>query len=268
MTITTTAGLTASTSRQTTIVETFQPQPRAIARKQPSPTAWTAAPAMYSITSWAKAEGVGRKLKVKIKLALRINKIISNSNLNNTKSKLSPSTIQKGVSYAAVVKNKTVRAHPDTAATGHFFSEDCRGSEVQHEPLNVVCANNNEMQSSKTKILDIKHLPTAAKKAHVFTEMKKNLLSIPVLCDADCFCTFGKDNFTVIKDNKMIMKGPRCWLTNLWEVPIPVGNNNNQKNHSANSACIPTTNNSRFTSVSSCIIMRTNRSDAHQCHQK
>ena len=32
------------------------------------------------------------------------------------------------------------------------------------------------------------------------------------------------------------MEGPRCRLTNLWEVPIPISSNRNQENHLAYSA--------------------------------
>ena len=80
------------------------------------------------------------------------------------------------------------------------------------------------MPSIQTKELHLHSLPPAAKKVHVFQDIKKNLLSVPVLCDADCICTFAKTKFSVTKDNKSIMEGPRDKSTNLWNVSLPTAN--------------------------------------------
>ena len=114
---------------------------------------------------------------------------------------------------------KSTTAHPDTAATGHFFAK-LQGKEMQHEPIHVTCANESTMTSTKTKELIIPELPPAATKAHVFPAMKRNLLSVPKLCDAGCICIFCKDKVIVAKNMKPILKGTRDTATNLWCIPI------------------------------------------------
>ena len=129
----------------------------------------------------------------------------------------------------AIIKPKsTVTAHPDTGATGHFLNEECPGVEIPHEPINVICANESEMTSTKTMELNIDGIAQEAKKAHIFPDMKKNLLSVPVLCDAGCNCNFEKDKVVITKENKTIMEGPRDPTTNLWNVTIGPPTNTNK----------------------------------------
>ena len=84
------------------------------------------------------------------------------------------------------------------------------------------------MGSTKTKDFPLEMLPQQARKAHVLPGIKRNLLSVPVLCDTDCVCTFSKDKFVVTRNKKKIIEGPRDPITNLWCVPIPTDNNNNR----------------------------------------
>jgi hypothetical protein len=90
----------------------------------------------------------------------------------------------------AATKHDT--AYPDTAATGHFVPPNCPGTELAHDPIEVQCANNTNMQSVATVELDIPTLPPTLKTATVFREMSKPLFSIPVVCDGGMEVTFRK----------------------------------------------------------------------------
>ena len=57
--------------------------------------------------------------------------------------------------------------------------------------------------------------------------MDQSLISVSVLCDAHCTVVFNKDNVQVIKDNKVIIEGPRDMETDLWFMPLESNNNNN-----------------------------------------
>lgn len=147
--------------------------------------------------------------------------IKNNNNISNnnfiTKSTTSSSKIRSNFSYAAAVRNnnsemkeklvqilnskpRTIYANPDSAATGNYGNE-WPGEELKHEPIVATCANESEMSSTKTKELPITELPTEVKKAHEFPTIKRNLLSVPLLCNADCVCAFCKDKVFVIENS-------------------------------------------------------------------
>ena len=69
-----------------------------------------------------------------------------------------------------------------------------------------------------------------AHKAHGFKEMDQSLISVLVLCNADCTVGFNKSNVQVIEYNKVIIEGPRDMETNLWLMPLKSNNNNNNNN--------------------------------------
>ena len=70
------------------------------------------------------------------------------------------------------------------------------------------------------------------KKAHEFPTKKRNLLSVPLLCNANCITAFCKDKVLVPKDSerlnkcleaeKPILTGKRDYSTNLWEIPVGI----------------------------------------------
>jgi hypothetical protein len=112
-------------------------------------------------------------------------------------------------------------AYPDTAATGHFVPPHCPGRALPHEPIIAWCANNTTMTSVATMELQIPTLPPALKKATVFEEMKKPLVSIPVLCDGDCEVTFSKLKVVITdKQKNVLLEGPRDMQSRLWLIPI------------------------------------------------
>ena len=72
----------------------------------------------------------------------------------------------------AVTVAPHVSSNPESAATGHFFIDNCPGKEIEHEPISVLCANNNSMESTKTTELPLEILPRQARKAHVLPGIK------------------------------------------------------------------------------------------------
>ena len=119
-----------------------------------------------------------------------------------------------------------------------------------------------------------------ARKAHGSKEMDQSLISIPVLCDADCTVIFKKGNVQVIKNKKRIIEGPRDMETKLWLMPLKSNNNNNNNNNKANQAtvcnptkthsqqCIPTKISSISTSMVSRNIRSTRSNDANSGDQQ
>ena len=102
----------------------------------------------------------------------------------------SPSTLKSNITYAMAVTNtskdknkiklqnlakptETVHANPDSACTGHFFGRDFAGKEIAHKPISVICANNSEITSTKTKELNIEEFPQEARKCHICPDIKK-----------------------------------------------------------------------------------------------
>ena len=82
----------------------------------------------------------------------------------------------------------------DTAATCHALKEnDSPGETIVHEPVKITSATKDHQLSSSTKLLPLHDkLSREAKKGAAFKNISHNLLSIPVLCDDDCECTFTK----------------------------------------------------------------------------
>lgn len=163
-----------------------------------------------------------------------------------TQSTTSLSKILSNFLYAAAVGNingdtkgrllqilnsttRTIYANPNLAATGNFGKE-WPGEEVKHKPIIATCDNESEMSSTKTKELNIEALPKKAKEAHEFLTMTKNLLSVPLLCDADCVCAFCKDKVYVIKNSEKLTKcleaetpvltGSLDYSTNVWDITV------------------------------------------------
>ena len=133
--------------------------------------------------------------------------------------------------FKAILNDKSIpQGHPDSAATSMFLANKHKylGKELRHEEINVGVANTNTMNSVTTRQLQLApELPMEAQKAYGFNEMDRSLISVPVLCDADCTVVFNKGNVQVIKDNKIIIEGPRDTETSLWLMPLESNNNNN-----------------------------------------
>ena len=98
--------------------------------------------------------------------------------------------------------NKSIpQGHPDSAATSNFLANQHKhlGTKLHHDEINVGVANTNTMDSITTRQLELSpDLPMEAQTAHGFKEMDRSLISVPVLCDANCTVVFNKDCVRVI----------------------------------------------------------------------
>ena len=135
--------------------------------------------------------------------------------LGNSMTRLSTLTSK----FKEILRNKTIPlVHLDSAATSMFLANKHKylGKELQHEEINVGVTTTNTMNSVTIRQLQLApELPMEAQKAHGLKEMDQLLISVPVLCDADYTVVFNKGNVQVIKDNKIIIEGPRDMETNL-----------------------------------------------------
>jgi hypothetical protein len=86
----------------------------------------------------------------------------SSSNKNNLY-KTTLATILEDTTYINTVA--------DSAATGHFFPNK-NNKKNSHSTIEVVCANNQTMNSVATTALDIPELSIKAKTAYYFNEME------------------------------------------------------------------------------------------------
>ena len=97
----------------------------------------------------------------------------------------------------------------------------CPGFKLPHEPIEAICANNTHMDSIATKELHIPSLPPSLKKATVFAEMQKALISVPVLCDGDMEVSFRKKDMVITDTNQqVVLTGTRDPISKLWLLPI------------------------------------------------
>jgi hypothetical protein len=154
-----------------------------------------------------------------------MNKAIENNNKDSTitQSQCHSSSNKKllKTNLETILENTTIiNTVADSAATGHFFPNK-NNDKNKHNIIEVVCANNQTMESVATTTLDIPELSLKAKTAFHFNEMKQPLLlSIPFLADDGCKINLTKDNIVVTKDNKIILKGIRDEVSTLWMIPI------------------------------------------------
>jgi hypothetical protein len=119
-----------------------------------------------------------------------------------------------------ILENKTTtNTVADSAATGHFFPNK-NNEKNSHNIIEVVCANNQTMESVATTRLDIPELSIKAITAFHFNEMKQPLLSIPLLADDGCKINLTKDNIVVTKNDEIILIGIRDKVSTLWMIPI------------------------------------------------
>ena len=115
----------------------------------------------------------------------------------------------------------TSTTYPDTAAIGNFVPHGCSGSPVTHEPIIVRCTNEGKMESVGSLTLESPTLPLPARKASVFKQMWKPLLSVPVLTDSDCTVLFDKHEVIVSNPGgETVLQGGHNAKTGLWLVPI------------------------------------------------
>jgi hypothetical protein len=152
-----------------------------------------------------------------------MNKAIENKNNTTITQSQCHSSSNKNLYKTAletILENSTIiNTVADSAATRHFFPKK-NNEKNKHNIIEVVCANNQSMESVATAALDIPELSIKAKTAFHFNKMEQPLLSIPLLADDGCKINLTKDNIVVTKNDKVILKGIRDKTSTLWMIPI------------------------------------------------
>jgi hypothetical protein len=153
-----------------------------------------------------------------------MNKAIENNNNKNntiTQSQCHSSSNKElyKIKLETTLENTTlINTVATSAATGHFFPNK-NNRKNSHNIIEVVCADNQTMESVATTALDIPELSTKAKTAFHFNKMQQPLLSIPLLADVGCKINLTKDNIVKKKD-EILMKGIRDKISTLLMIPI------------------------------------------------
>lgn len=90
--------------------------------------------------------------------------------------------------------------------------------------------NGNHIRSTHTALLDIPSLPFAARKAHIFPQLKNgSLISIGQFCDHGCTATFDKSSVQIHQDGITIVQGHRITTNGLWTLNLESKINHNQE---------------------------------------
>ena len=120
-----------------------------------------------------------------------------------------------------------VIAKGDSAASKHYFKSDDKHILVKvkfdaNGPT-VILPNSSWLKSFESGELPISTLISAlGKKTAIFDELHSSLISLGQLCDDNCVVVLGKYLLEVIKDNKVVLRGPRSTSGDgLWDIPLP-----------------------------------------------
>jgi hypothetical protein len=98
--------------------------------------------------------------------------------------------------------------------------------------------NGTTIVSTHTALLDMPHLPLAARQAHIFPDLSNSaLLSIGQFCDNGYEARFTKHNVTIQQNDRIVLQGTRdpngLWNLNLNSQP-PTAPAAKQLRHAAN----------------------------------
>ena len=76
------------------------------------------------------------------------------------------------------------------------------------------------MISNEQAFVNLPNLPSAAKQAHIFPNISKNLLSLGQLCDTDCEVKLTKNKIVITRNHQIILQGTRNHLNGMWLLPL------------------------------------------------
>ena len=112
----------------------------------------------------------------------------------------------------------------NSGATNHYLSTASISALrhiKQNNAVQVSLPDNTILQSTHTGNLPLKHLSTAATKAHILPGLHNNsLLSLGQLADDGCMILLSKIYMHVFKNFELILKGFRNNIDGLWDVPL------------------------------------------------
>ena len=129
-------------------------------------------------------------------------------------------------------KSNSIIAKADSGASRHYCREQDKHvmSNIRPESGNsVTLPNDDVIQTSETGHLPMTGLSKNATKVQVLPNLhSSSLISIGQLCDDNCDVLFNKHRFTAIKNNRIIMQGPRNLQDGLWDVHIHASETTNK----------------------------------------
>ena len=128
----------------------------------------------------------------------------------------------------------------DTGTTGKFAavsSAICINVQPVTQGVYVLLPNTSYMHLTHVGEIPLLNLPAAARKVHLFSNMGRALLAIPVLCDHGCQDIFDADGLVVKNKStgRTVIMGIREKATGLWLVDIA-----DQSNRSNATLVVPT----------------------------
>jgi hypothetical protein len=87
--------------------------------------------------------------------------------------------------------------------------------------ITVTLPDNTKIQASHTGLLDLPHLPLAARVCHIFPKLKnKVLLAIGQFCDSGYQALFTATQLLIFKDGEVHIQGARHQQNGLWYVDL------------------------------------------------
>jgi hypothetical protein len=123
--------------------------------------------------------------------------------------------------------NNYMPAHAKTAILDcgfmrHFITNNapCKITKENKPPITVRMLNNETILSCNTAKLNLPILNEQARKAHVFEDLNKNLLSVGQLCDAEYDVKFTKHKEILHSNNNIVLTAKRDHTNGLWRSPL------------------------------------------------
>ena len=77
-----------------------------------------------------------------------------------------------------------------------------------------------KMKATHTGLLPVQHLPLDARRAHIFPQLKRPLVSIAQFCDSGFEVRFNNQTVNVYDGNTVILTGTRNYTNGLWNINI------------------------------------------------
>ena len=112
----------------------------------------------------------------------------------------------------------------DTGTTGHYPTLNLPLSKKIKaiHPLPIHMTNGEIIESTHTKLLNHQDLPFKSRQAHLFSELRKSLLSIGTFCEHGCEATLTNKSVHTKnkKSGRTIMGGTRDARTNLYMLSL------------------------------------------------
>ena len=107
----------------------------------------------------------------------------------------------------------------DTGTTGHYIAmndQACLTDIQPTVPLTVTLPDGSTATSTHTGLLNLPHLPPAARECHLFPTFRGSLISIGLLCDHGMVATFDATKVTITHNGQTVLSGHRSPAMPLW----------------------------------------------------